>query len=154
MKRIYALAGVLVLACSMSSCAVQKTMQATGGSRADGTVKLSYEYGQFEQPTVDMRQVHRKAGTSPEKLTTWLDLYLAFILPPARPVPLASAGFVMAPQCLPTRTPATISLSRSPPPPSRSKLEYLAPPRQEVARRRDRLQRSLRHHRPGQQVLK
>ena len=56
MKRIYALTGVLVLACSMSSCAVQKTMQATGGSRADGTVKLSYEYGQFEQPTVDMRQ--------------------------------------------------------------------------------------------------
>jgi hypothetical protein len=47
---------VLAAAIAMSGCAVQKTMEATGGSRADGTVKLSYEFGLFQQPQVDMAQ--------------------------------------------------------------------------------------------------
>jgi hypothetical protein len=46
----------LVAMLLVSGCAVQKTMQATGGSRADGTVKLSYEFGMFQVPTVDMAQ--------------------------------------------------------------------------------------------------
>ena len=35
------------------ACATTKTLQAVGGSRADGTVKLAYEYGMFEKPRVD-----------------------------------------------------------------------------------------------------
>lgn len=37
----------------LSSCSVTKEMSATGGSKSDGTVKLSYTYNSFEQPTVD-----------------------------------------------------------------------------------------------------
>ena len=33
----------------LSGCAVQKQLVPTGGSRSDGTVKLAYEYGAFEQ---------------------------------------------------------------------------------------------------------
>lgn len=41
----------LVLAVvALTGCATQKEWFATGGSRADGTVKLSYEYGAFERP--------------------------------------------------------------------------------------------------------
>lgn len=39
-----------------AGCATAKTWQATGGSRADGTVRLSYEVGMFEAPTVDDAQ--------------------------------------------------------------------------------------------------
>ena len=34
----------------LSGCATTKNWSATGGSRADATVRLSYEYGAFEQP--------------------------------------------------------------------------------------------------------
>jgi hypothetical protein len=37
-------------------CASQKTMVPTGGSRSDGTVKLSYQFGAFEVPKVDYVQ--------------------------------------------------------------------------------------------------
>lgn len=50
MKKI--LAGSLV-ALSVSSCAVNVTPVATGGSKADGTVVISYEFGAFEQPIVN-----------------------------------------------------------------------------------------------------
>jgi hypothetical protein len=40
----------------ISGCAVQKQLIPTGGSRADGTVKLSYEYGLFEAPQLDAQQ--------------------------------------------------------------------------------------------------
>lgn len=46
--RVLALAALVGLA----GCATVKTWQATGGSRSDGTVKLSYEYGMFESPTL------------------------------------------------------------------------------------------------------
>jgi hypothetical protein len=36
----------------LAGCATVKTWQATGGSRSDGTVRLSYEYGMFESPTL------------------------------------------------------------------------------------------------------
>jgi hypothetical protein len=51
-----------VFACSVASlvclagCAVQKEWTATGGSRADGTVELAYEYGAFQKPQVDDTQ--------------------------------------------------------------------------------------------------
>jgi hypothetical protein len=39
-----------------SGCTVQKQLVPTGGSRADGTVSLSYEFGMFERPQVDGTQ--------------------------------------------------------------------------------------------------
>jgi hypothetical protein len=53
MRRTIAFA---VLAAISMGCAVQKTLVPTGGSRSDGTVKLSYTYGAFETPQVDMSQ--------------------------------------------------------------------------------------------------
>lgn len=38
---------------ALGGCAAQKTLTPTGGSRSDGIVKLSYEYGQYEIPQVD-----------------------------------------------------------------------------------------------------
>ncbi len=37
----------------LAGCATQKIPQATGGSKADGTINLAYEYGLFEEPVVD-----------------------------------------------------------------------------------------------------
>ncbi len=34
-------------------CATTATYQAVGGSRADGVVRLAFEYGMFENPRVD-----------------------------------------------------------------------------------------------------
>jgi len=51
-----------IFACSLASlicfagCAAQKEWAATGGSRADGTVELAYEYGEFEEPQVSDEQ--------------------------------------------------------------------------------------------------
>jgi len=44
---------VLLMTLGSTGCAVVKVPVATGGSRADGTVQLSYEYGLFERPQVD-----------------------------------------------------------------------------------------------------
>lgn len=41
---------------SLFGCAAQKELVATGGSRADGTIKLSFDYGMFEKPVVDPSQ--------------------------------------------------------------------------------------------------
>ncbi len=49
-----AAAGVAVI--YFAGCAVQKEWAATGGSRADGVVELSFEYGKFQTPTVDDAQ--------------------------------------------------------------------------------------------------
>jgi hypothetical protein len=46
----------LVSIAFLSGCAVQEQWAATGGSRADGTVQLSYEYGEFQEPEVDDAQ--------------------------------------------------------------------------------------------------
>ena len=43
----------------VSGCATTKNWSATGGSRADATVRLSYEYGAFEKPqTSEMEAVN------------------------------------------------------------------------------------------------
>ena len=46
----------VIVACAMLvvACASNKTLQAVGGSRADGTVKLAFEYGAFQKPRVDL----------------------------------------------------------------------------------------------------
>jgi hypothetical protein len=52
MKNII-LAAALLACCG---CAVQKDWVATGGSRSDGVVELSYEYTNFEKPVLDGNQ--------------------------------------------------------------------------------------------------
>lgn len=56
MKFLSSVAAVLAISFAMQGCAVQKQMVATGGSRADGTVKMAYEFGMFEQPVIDIGQ--------------------------------------------------------------------------------------------------
>jgi len=46
----------LVSICFLSGCAVQEQWADTGGSRADGTVQLAYQYGEFQEPEVDDAQ--------------------------------------------------------------------------------------------------
>lgn len=54
-----------VLLCSiavlLSACATDKSLVPTGGSKADGTVDLSYEFGMFEKPVVDMAAAQNAA---------------------------------------------------------------------------------------------
>lgn len=40
----------------LSSCAVQKSWVAVGGSKSDNIVKLSYEYRVFERPFISEQQ--------------------------------------------------------------------------------------------------
>ena len=54
--RIVALVASLLTLVMVQGCAVQKELVSTGGSRADGTVKLSYEYSMFEQPKINKLQ--------------------------------------------------------------------------------------------------
>lgn len=55
MKKM-AIAATLAALMTLGACATAKTWQATGGSRADGTVRLSYEFSMFESPVVDEAQ--------------------------------------------------------------------------------------------------
>ena len=45
-----------IIALSITGCATTKNWSATGGSRSDGVVKLSYEMGLFEQPQVNEQE--------------------------------------------------------------------------------------------------
>src|SRR5271168_2778404 len=46
----------LVLPFYLGGCATTEEFVATGGSRADGTVNLAYEYGMFQSPREDSDQ--------------------------------------------------------------------------------------------------
>lgn len=48
----------------VAGCSAQKEWVATGGSRADGTVTMAYEYGLFQRPQVDDAQGTQAAGAS------------------------------------------------------------------------------------------
>lgn len=52
MKTIVIVAALLAL----GGCATTKQWVATGGSRSDGTIKLSFEYNMFEKPQLDNQQ--------------------------------------------------------------------------------------------------
>lgn len=52
----------------LSGCATTKNWSATGGSRADATVRLSYTYGEFEQPQVSEQQAQSLASS---RCATW-----------------------------------------------------------------------------------
>lgn len=45
-----------ITALGITGCATPVNWAATGGSRSDGTVKLSYQYGAFQQPVVNNQQ--------------------------------------------------------------------------------------------------
>lgn len=47
---------IITLIAAISACAAIKVPQATGGSKADGIVELSYTYGGFEKPDVQWDQ--------------------------------------------------------------------------------------------------
>lgn len=50
MKAVITLLAIAVL---LTGCATAKNWSATGGSRADGVVRLSYEVGAFEKPMLN-----------------------------------------------------------------------------------------------------
>lgn len=47
----------------VQGCTVQKVLVPTGGSRADGTISMSYEVGELDIPVIDPQQGARDAGT-------------------------------------------------------------------------------------------
>ncbi|MBM4197876.1 MAG: hypothetical protein FJ197_12460 [Gammaproteobacteria bacterium] len=53
---------------ALAGCATVKVPVPTGGSRADGTVQLSYEVGGFEKPVVDWNQA---LGTAEDRCRAW-----------------------------------------------------------------------------------
>lgn len=58
MKRISAL---LILTSALSGCAVHKHFVPVGGSRSDGTIKMAFDHGMFENPQVDANQARALA---------------------------------------------------------------------------------------------
>jgi len=52
----------------ITGCVSQKELMSTGGSRSDGTVNLSFEYGMFEKPQVDWNQANAEAA---QRCSTW-----------------------------------------------------------------------------------
>lgn len=62
MLKLVTLLAASILVMSMQGCTVvPKQLTATGGSRADGIVKLSYEYGMFETVQIDGQQAINEA---------------------------------------------------------------------------------------------
>jgi len=53
---------------ALTSCETQKIPEATGGSRADGTIKLSYDVNRFEKPIVQWDTAQQKAE---DKCRNW-----------------------------------------------------------------------------------
>ena len=58
MKKILFLTSVLLF---LASCESIKYMQTTGGSKSDGVIEMSYEYGMFETPVVQWDDAKQKA---------------------------------------------------------------------------------------------
>lgn len=59
---------LFITAAVLAGCATPKQLVATGGSRADGTVKMSYEYGRFETPQVNGAQ---GTATAKQRCAAW-----------------------------------------------------------------------------------
>ena len=64
MKIIFILVSTLFL----TSCATQKVLTATGGSKADGVIELSYEYNWLEKPIVNQTQGQ---STAKQRCSAW-----------------------------------------------------------------------------------
>jgi len=54
MKNVWGITLLVILA--LAGCATKKQLVPTGGSKADGTVKLSFEHGPFETPRINITQ--------------------------------------------------------------------------------------------------
>ncbi len=52
---------IVLFAAFIQGCAVQKILVPTGGSRSDGTVKMSYDLGALQVATVDQAQGMKSA---------------------------------------------------------------------------------------------
>lgn len=65
MKRLMLLALVASL---LGGCAVKKDWACVGGSKADGTVKLAYDYGLFQQVELTPGQAERIAA---QRCSAW-----------------------------------------------------------------------------------
>lgn len=48
--KVFVIAIAAIGIVTLSGCATVETLQATGGSRSDGMIAMSYSYGKFEQP--------------------------------------------------------------------------------------------------------
>jgi hypothetical protein len=59
---------MLVASLALVSCATVKIPVATGGSRAGGTIDLSFEFGLFEKPEVDWETAGQ---TAKSKCAAW-----------------------------------------------------------------------------------
>lgn len=66
MPRLYS--AVVVATLLLSGCATQKDWLVTGGSRADGVVRLSYESNEFQRPKVSKEQADQLAA---QKCMAW-----------------------------------------------------------------------------------
>ena len=53
----------LILFCFvlLYGCKVNKYLYVTGGSKADGTLTMSYEYGAFEKPVIQWEEAKQRA---------------------------------------------------------------------------------------------
>jgi len=60
--------GLVGIAVALSGCATQKQWSAYSGSRADGVVRLGYNYGMFEKPEIEPGQAQRLAA---QKCSVW-----------------------------------------------------------------------------------
>lgn len=58
----------LLVLIAVAGCATTRVTTPTGGSRADGTVDLTYEYGSMENPTVDWLSAQAQAE---DKCRAW-----------------------------------------------------------------------------------
>lgn len=47
---------IIMAIITITGCTVKKDMYAMGGSKADGTIRMGYTYGELEKPKVDMKQ--------------------------------------------------------------------------------------------------
>lgn len=59
---------VLALAALICGCSVNKDLVPTGGSRADGTVDLSFSIGEFQQAQIDWVKAD---GSARERCAAW-----------------------------------------------------------------------------------
>ncbi|CAN7566188.1 YecR-like lipofamily protein [Pseudomonas sp. LjRoot277] len=59
---------LVVLAVVVSGCSSRKDFYATGGSRADGSIDMAYDFKAFETPVVDYKQAESIANS---KCAVW-----------------------------------------------------------------------------------
>lgn len=59
---------LIILAVAVAGCSSRKDFYATGGSRADGSIDMAYDFKQFETPIVDINQAKKIAN---DKCAVW-----------------------------------------------------------------------------------